>query len=454
MEMVDSTVIATSLPIIARDLGKDPLLLKLGLTAYLLSLAVFIPVSGWICDRFGGRTVFRTAIGIFMVSSMLCGLAHSFTFFVAARFLQGMGGAMMVPVGRIVILRTVPREEYVTAISYLATPAMLGPVVGPPLGGLITTYLSWRWIFYVNVPISILAIYLAGRYMENFRESDVPRLDIAGFFLSGSGLMLAMFGLTTINDHLMPRSFSVGCIAAGVIAIIAYVRHARRKPDPLLDLALFKIKTYGVGIESGIFFRVGVGSLAFMLPMLLQLGFGLTPMQSGTLTCASGIGVVLMKPLAKPIIGFFGFRRLMTCNAIFSAMWVASFGLFRATTPHSILFPVLLVAGFFHSLQFTALNVIPYAEIPDSKVSQATSLYAMLQQLSFGMGVAVGALALQFSSFLRGHHTIGAADFWPAFLILGMITMASAISCARLSPDAGAGMAGRRLVEAAAVELE
>lgn len=331
---------------------------------------------------------------------------------------------------------------------------MLGPVIGPPLGGLITTYLSWRWIFYINVPVSILAIFLAGRYMENFCEPDVPRLDIAGFFLSASGLMLAMFGLTTINDQLMPLSASIGCMVVGSILIIAYVQHARRAPAPLLDLRLLKIKTYGVGISSGSLFRLGVGSLAFMLPMLLQLGFGLSPAQSGTLTCASGIGAVVMKPLAKPVIGFFGFRRLLTWNAIFSALWIASFGLFRATTPHAILFPVLLVAGLFHSLQFTALNVIPYADMPDSNVSQATSLYAMLQQLSLGMGVALGALALQFSAFVQGHRAIGATDFWPAFLLLAVITMVSAISSAGLPANAGAGMAGRRLVEAAEVEID
>jgi hypothetical protein len=229
-------------------------------------------------------------------------------------------------------------------------------VIGPPLGGLITTYLSWRWIFYINVPISILAIFLAGRYMENFREPDVPRLDITGFALSASGLLLAMFGLTTINDQLMPVSASIACMVVGVILILAYVQHARRAPDPLLDLQLLKIKTYGIGISSGSCFRV------------------LTPAQSGVLTCASGIGAVVMKPLAKPVIGFFGFRRLLTWNAVSSALWIASFALFRSTTSHAILFPVLLAAGLFHSLQFTALNVIPYADMPDSKVSHGRFL--------------------------------------------------------------------------------
>jgi EmrB/QacA subfamily drug resistance transporter len=444
MEMVDSTVIATSLPIIARDFGRDPLVLKLGLTSYLLSLAVFIPVSGWVCDRFGGRRVFRAAIGVFMVSSMLCGVAQSFGFFVAARFLQGMGGAMMVPVGRIVILRTVPREEFVTAIAYLTTPAMLGPVVGPPLGGLITTYLSWRWIFYLNIPMSILGIFLAGRYMENFREPDVPRLDMRGFLLSASGLLLAMFGLTTITDRLMPMAVSIACIALGMLALAGYVYHARYAERPLLDLRLFRFQTYAAGLTGGTLFRVGVGSIGFMLPMLLQIGFGLSPVQSGFLTCSVAIGSVIAKPLAKPVLALLGFRRMLAWNAVISGAWIASFGLFRPSTHHALIFLVLLIAGCFYSLQFTALNAIPYAELPDSEVSQATSLYAMVQQLSLGSGVALGALALQGSSFLQGHQKIVTADFWPAFLLLGAIAISAVVSAARLPAEAGALLAGRQ----------
>ncbi len=444
MEMVDSTVIATSLPIIARDFGRDPIVLKLGLTTYLLSLAVFIPVSGWVCDRFGGRRVFRAAIAVFMCSSMLCGLSRSFGFFVAARFLQGIGGAMMVPVGRIVILRSIPREEFVTAIAYLTTPAMLGPVVGPPLGGLVTTYLSWRWIFYINVPISILGIFLAGRYMENYREPDVPRLDVSGFLLSATGLLLAMFGLTTITDRLMPMWVCIACISVGMLALAAYIYYARRTERPLLDLRLFRFQTYAVGLTSGSLFRMGVGSNAFMLPMLLQIGFGLSPVQSGFLTCAVAIGSVIVKPLAKPVLTMFGFRQTLAWNAVISGLWIACFGLFRASTHHWLIFLIFLIAGCFHSLQFTALNAIPYAELPDSEVSQATSLYAMVQQLALGTGVALGALALQESSFVQRHSQIVATDFWPAFLILGAIAILSAISALRLPADAGALLAGRR----------
>jgi EmrB/QacA subfamily drug resistance transporter len=444
MEMVDSTVITTSLPMIARDLQKDPIVLKLGLTAYLLSLAVFIPVSGWMADRFGGRAVFRAAIGLFMVSSMCCGLANSFAFFVAARFLQGAGGAMMVPVGRIVILRSVPREELVTALAYLSTPAMLGPVLGPPLGGFITTYLNWRWIFFVNIPISIIGIFLAGRFMEDFREPEVAPLDLKGFLLSAFGLLSAMFGLTTITDRLMPLSVSLGCVVIGTLAILGYFRHARRTSQPLLELRILKLQTFWVGVGGGSLFRIGIGSLSLLLPLLMQLGFGLNPLRSGLITCALAIGSVFMKPLAKPVLHLFGFRPVMLYNPFICAVAIALFGLFRATTPHWLIFVVLLIAGLFHSLQFTALNAIAYAEVPDVDVSQATSIFAMVQQLSLGSGVVVGAFALQASSFLQRHGNIMAADFWPAFLVLGLIVTSSAISALSLPGDAGAEMAGRQ----------
>jgi EmrB/QacA subfamily drug resistance transporter len=443
MEMVDSTVITTSLPVIAHDLHKDPIVLKLGLTAYLLSLAVFIPVSGWMADRFGGRTVFCASIGVFMVSSMSCGFAHSFGFFVAARFVQGAGGAMMVPVGRIVVLRSVPREELVTALAYLSTPAMLGPVIGPPLGGFITTYLNWRWIFFVNIPISIVGILMALRFMEDFREPQVPRLDLTGFLLSASGLLTAMFGLTTITDGLMPRSMSLGCIGFGAVAICAYLYHARHTAQPLLELRFFKLRTFWVGVGGGSLFRLGIGSLALLLPLLMQLGFGLSPLRSGLITCAVATGSVVMKPLAKPVLRIFGFHSVLLYNALISGIFIACFGLFRVTTPHWLIFIVLLTAGLFHSLHFTALNAITYADVPDVDVSQATSIFAMVQQLSLGSGVAAGAFALEASSFLQHHSHIVAADFWPAFLVLGLTSMTAAISVLSMSPDAGAEMAGR-----------
>jgi EmrB/QacA subfamily drug resistance transporter len=443
MENVDGTVITTSLPMIARDLGKDAIVLKLGLTSYLVSLAVFIPISGWMADRFGGRTVFCVAIATFMVSSMLCGMAHTFIFFVAARFLQGIGGAMMVPVGRIVIVRTVSREELVTALNYLTVPALLGPLVGPPLGGFITTYLSWRWIFFINVPISILGIFLAVRYMDNIREDVVPPLDVIGFLTSATGLSLLMFGLSTITERLLPREFAVASIVIGAVITYVYFRLARRTETPLLDLGLFKIKTFLVGVGGGSLFRIGVGSIAFLLPLVLQLGFGMSPLQSGMLTCASAIGALFMKSAIKMVLRVFGFPSVLAYNALLCGISVVVIALFTARTSHWIIFVVLLLGGCVRTLQFTALNAITYADIPDQIVSQATSMYATVQQLSLGMGVTVGAFALQASSFLQRHDTIVTRDFWPAFVAMGLIAGSSAYSAFTLPADAGAEMAGR-----------
>jgi EmrB/QacA subfamily drug resistance transporter len=444
MELVDSTVISTSLPMIARDFGKDPVLLKLGMTSYLVSLAVFIPISGWMADRFGGRTVFSSAIAMFMVSSMMCGLSQSFFFFVAARFMQGIGGAMMVPVGRIVIVRSVEREELVTALNYLTIPALLGPVFGPPLGGFITTYLSWRWIFFINVPISILGIFLARHFMENMRESEVVPLDTAGFVLSAGGLSLLMFGLTAINESVIPRSISLSCIVSGAAATLGYLRHARTRTAPLLDLNLFKINTFAVGVGGGSLFRIGIGSISFLLPLMFQVGFGLNPLQSGLLTCASALGAMFMKTAIKIVLRAFGFRPVLLVNAFFASATIAAFGLFTAQTAHTVIFVVLLIGGCFRSLQFTTLNALAYADIPDHEVSQATSLWAMVQQLSLGMGITTGAFCLQAANFLHGHAQIVAGDFGPTFLALGVIATTSAYSAYTLAPGAGAELAGRQ----------
>ncbi|MGC1347365.1 MAG: MFS transporter, partial [Methyloceanibacter sp.] len=281
METMDSTVIATSLPAIARDLGEDPIALKLALTSYLLSLAVFIPLSGWAADRFGARTVFRAAIVVFTLGSAACGFAHSLFDFVLFRILQGIGGAMMVPVGRLVILRTVPKAELISALAWLTIPALMGPVIGPPLGGFITTFTSWRWIFWINIPIGILGVILATYYIQNFREEVLPPLDVKGFILSGIGLSGLAFGFTTIGQGLFPPAIVASLLAAGIIGCWLYVRHARTAAAPLLDLSLLQIDTFFASVAGGFIFRVGIGATPFLLPLLLQLGFGLTPFQSG-----------------------------------------------------------------------------------------------------------------------------------------------------------------------------
>ncbi len=443
MENMDSTVIATSLPALAVDLGESPIALKLALTSYIVSLAVFIPVSGWMSDRFGSLTVFRTAIAVFMLGSILCGMSDSLAQFVAARFLQGMGGAMMVPVGRLVILRSVSKAELVKALSYLTIPALIGPVIGPPLGGFITTYFHWRWIFFINIPIGILGIYLAGRHIENFRDADVPPLDFKGFLYSAAGCSLLMLGLATAGRHLVSDRVAAGCVAVGVLALLAYTFHARRVAHPLIDFRILRMQTFRMSVLGGAFFRIGVGAIPFLLPLMLQLGFGLSPFQSGLLTCASAISALFMKTMTTRILKRIGFRNVLIFNAALGSLSVAAFGLFTAATPHLLLMAVVLVGGCLRSLQFTSLNAIAYADIDKRDLSQATSIASVAQQLAVGMGVTVGGLALQMSNTAQGHAQIMAADFWPAFLTIGMISALSIPFAMRLPKDAGAELAGR-----------
>jgi EmrB/QacA subfamily drug resistance transporter len=443
MEQIDSTVIATSLPVLAIDMGVNPIALKLALTSYMVSLAVFIPISGWVADRFGARTVFRSAIGVFMLGSILCGISHTLPQFVAARFFQGIGGAMMVPVGRLVILRSVEKVNLVQALAYLSMPAMLGPVLGPPLGGFITTYFHWRWIFFINIPISILGIYLATRFIENMRGEKSQPLDWVGFGLSALGCSLLMLGLATAGRHLISTEMSVTCMVIGACSLAGYVWHFRRTPYPLIDLRLLRVPTMGISVIGGSLFRIGVGALPFLLPLLMQLGFGLTAFHSGLLTCASAIGVIFIKTIMVRVLKRFGFRRVLVYNAFFGAGSLAIIGLFTSSTPYTVMALTLLLGGCFRSIQFTSVNALAYADIPTKDLSQATSIASVAQQLSIGLGVTIGGLALQASMDWQGHANLVAADFWPAFLAVAIISASSIIFNLRLAPDAGAELARR-----------
>jgi EmrB/QacA subfamily drug resistance transporter len=440
MENMDSTVIATSLPAIARDLGEDPIALKLALTSYLLSLAVFIPLSGWVADRFGARTVFRAAIVVFTLGSAACGFAHSLLDFVLFRIIQGIGGAMMVPVGRLVILRTVPKAELISALAWLTIPALLGPVMGPPLGGFITTYVSWRWIFWINIPMGILGVILATCYVANIREHELPPLDIKGFILSGIGLAGLAFGFTTIGQGLLPMQMVIGLLTVGVIGCWLYVVHARKTPAPLIDLSLLKVKTFYASVVGGFIFRVGIGATPFLLPLLLQLGFGLTPFQSGLLTFASAVGAMAMKATAAPILRRFGFRSVLVINAVVSGLFIAATALFTPVTPHAVIFAVLVVGGFFKSLQFTSINSLAYADIEPRAMSRATSFASVAQQLSLSAGVAIGALVLEIQRHGRLDMAVQSSDFSTAFIVVGAISVASALIFMMLPKSAGASL--------------
>jgi EmrB/QacA subfamily drug resistance transporter len=442
MENMDSTIITTSLPVIAEDLHQNPLALNLALTSYLVSLAVFIPISGWVADRYGSRSVFAAAIVVFVGGSLLCAASNGLVVFVAARFLQGIGGAMMVPVGRLVLLRTVPKNELVAALNYLTIPALMGPVIGPPLGGFITLNFSWRWVFLINLPIGMLGFFLVLRFIPNIREPEIHSLDVRGFLLSGLGLSVLVLGLSMLGRHLVSGEIPTVCVVAGVLALGAYVWHARRAEHPLINLNLLDVATFNTGVVGGGLFRIGVGATPFLLPLLLQLGFGLNPFQSGLLTCASAMGAMFMKTFTVRILKRFGFRRVLTVNAVLASCATAGYGLFVASTPHFVIIAVLLFSGCLRSLQFTGLNAISYADISRQTMSQATSLSSMAQRLCQSLGVVVGAFVVQAASSVHGHAVIETSDFWPAFLALGAIAASSLLFHVRLSADAGAEVSG------------
>lgn len=437
MENMDATVITTSLPAIALDLGQSPITLKIALTAYVVGLGIFIPISGWMADRFGARRVFSSAILVFVAGSLFCALSSSLGGFVLARFMQGIGGAMMVPVGRIVIFRTVPKAELIRAIGYLTIPALLGPVIGPPIGGFITTYFHWRWIFLINIPISALGLYLSSRYLQNWREEQCAPLDLLGFVLSGAGSALAMLGFALLGSQLIPLWMILSMCVAGAALLLAYWRHAHHVSQPLLDLRLLKIPTLRASVLGGSLFRIGLGAVPFLLPLALQVGMGRNAFSAGLVTCASAVGAITMKTLAGPILQRFGYRRVLMVNAVLSGLVLISYGLFSAATPFWLMLAVVLFGGLFPSLQFTSLNTIVYADITDAEVSKATSLASVVQQLSLGMGVTIAGVALQLSNWAQGHPRLESADFWPAFVVIGLFSMASVWQTRRLPRHAG-----------------
>jgi EmrB/QacA subfamily drug resistance transporter len=441
MEHMDSAVVATALPVIARDLGVDPIALKLAVTSYLVSLAVFIPVSGWVADRYGVRTTFRAALCVFMAASLGCALSSSLEALVVWRFVQGMGAAMMTPVGRLVLIRSIPKAELVRSMAFLTVPALVGPMAGPLIGGALATYADWRWIFLVNLPIGVVGIVMAGIHFSDERSSATP-LDRKGFALAAIGLSGLVLGAATLGRHVAPGWVTVASIVIGLGGAAAYVRHARSAPHPLIDLALLRDPAFDAGVAGGALFRIGIGASAFLMPLLLQIGFGYDAMTSGLVTFAGAVGAMAMKPLAAAILRRVGFRRVLIANGLAASALVAVPALFTSATPLLAMWVILLVAGLSRSLQFTSLNALSYADVSPAQSSRATSLASVAQQISLGFGVALGAVLLEVASALAGRGTLAAEDFQIALVVVAAV---SALSVARILPlpaDAGRGGSG------------
>ena len=444
MEQLDGTVLATALPDMAASLGADVLHMSTALTAYLLSLAVFIPVSGQVADRFGSRRVFCGAIILFIAGSALCAQAWSLESLVVARIIQGIGGALMVPVGRLVMLRSVTKRELVDATAWMLVPGMAGPVLGPPIGGWITTNLSWRWIFYVNIPVGLIGLLAVLRYIAEVRE-PAPPFDWRGIVLSGTALCLLMLGLETGSRGQLSAGWAGLVLGGGVLAGALYLLHARITTiRPVLDPALMRVRTFAVSVVSGTLFRVGFGSLPFLLPMLMQIGFGVSAERSGFITFAAAGGAVLMKATAAPFLRRLGFRRTFLWVGLLSGLLLAACGLIRPDWPAPVIYALLLVCGFVSSLQFTGYNTIAYADLTPAQMSGGASFYATFQQFALTLGIAVAAAALSALTALRHQPLPDFTDFTLVFALMGGFAALSAPLAARLPHDAGADVSGQR----------
>jgi EmrB/QacA subfamily drug resistance transporter len=453
MQNLDSTILATALPTIADSIGESPLRLNVAITCYLLSLAVFIPISGWTADRFGARRVFTAAIIVFTIGSIGCGLAQSLSMLVVARIVQGMGGAMMVPVGRLILLKTVPKSELVRAMSYVSIPALIGPIMGPPLGGFIVTYASWQWIFFINIPIGVLGVLLVNLFIKNIRESTVRPFDVRGFMLTAVGLASLVFGFETVGRGELPVAATGGLLALGAVCLVLYARHARLVDHPIIDLALMRIPTYAMTTIGGFLFRMGMGALPFLMPLMLQVGFGLDALSSGLLTFASAAGAMTMKATVLQILRAAGFRTVLIANTIVCSAFLFSYSFFQPSTPHYVIFLALLAGGFFRSLQMTSLNTLSYADVPANMLSRATSLTSMAQQLSQSMGVGMGALFLYVMLGLHGSGAPGPADFSFALAGVAAVSILSVPFFLRMAPDAGAEVSGRPVANTGASKM-
>ncbi|MCA8867576.1 MAG: MFS transporter [Rhodobacteraceae bacterium] len=437
MENIDSSVISTSLPQIARDLGTDPIHLKLALTTYLLALAVFIPASGWAADRFGARRVFRLAIVTFAAGSIACAICSSLGQLVLARAFQGLGGAMMAPVARLIVLRSVPKAGLVDALAWLTIPALIGPVLGPPLGGFITTYFDWRWIFWINVPVAALGLFLVTVFIPKVPPTPVARFDAAGFWLLGPGLALFLSGGTSAGLGLASPLLLAAITGLGAILTIAYIRHSLVITNPLVDLRLLRYPTFRISAIGGAFFRFGTGANPFILPLLFQIGFGLTAFQSGLLTLASGAGALAMKFIAAPLLQRFGFRRALIGNSVLSAAFLLAPAAFTVQTPYVVMVSVLFLGGVCRSLQFTALNSMSYSEIGVTEMSSATSFNSASRQLTASIAITIAAFGLEVMQALTGGQALSMSHFPAVFGLLAFLSLLSNVWFARLSLTAG-----------------
>lgn len=443
MQTLNATVITNALPAMARAFDVEPLRLNLAITVYMLSAAIFLPLSGWLADRFGARRIFMCSIVLYAAGSVACGFTQELWQLILARFAQGAAGATLAPVGRLVLLRTTPKTELVGAMSVLTMPALLGPVIGPVIGGAIVTFADWRWIFFINLPVAVTGLYLVWRYVPDVREQGAPRVDIPGILMTGLGLAALIFGFENLGrDALSPLAVA-GLFALGFASLGLYGWHASHTPHAVVQLSIFRKPTFRASVIGGAFMRIAMGANPFLLAMLLQVAFGMSAFAAGLMTFISAVGALVMKTAAPPILRRFGFRRVLLVNAVIVGVSFIAYAFFRPEWPHWAIMIVLAVGGFFRSLQFTSLNGMAFAEIDGDEMSRASTTSSMVQQLVQSIGIGLSASLLQGLMVLQGAKTLTVAVVSPAFIIVGLVTMISMFWFVRLPRDAGDDMNSR-----------
>ena len=448
MEMLDGTIIATALPQMARSFNVGAVHLNIGMTAYMLTLAVFIPISGWVADRFGSRSVFATAIGVFTVASLFCGISHTLTQFTLMRILQGIGGAMMFPVGRLIVLRDTPKEDLTSTIAYMTWPALTALVVGPPLGGFITTYAGWHWIFFLNLPLGAVALVLTLLWVENLRSGERHSFDWLTFLFAGIASTGVVYALESLGGAAMRTTSALAILAfslaSGVLAVLA----SRRSSYPFIDLESMKLKSYALSIYGASGFRVAVAVLPFLLPLMFQISFGMTAFHSGLYLLALFAGDLSMKGFVIQVLRRFGFRKIMIVNGVITAGSVALCAVISPGTPPSLIVTILFFHGATRSLEFTCMTTLAYTEIPPERMGQANGFLSAVMQLSMGVGVAVGAVTLRLVAQAHGHEAAAPHlnDFHVAILCMSLLTLAPVFDSLGLPADAGAATSGHHVI--------
>jgi EmrB/QacA subfamily drug resistance transporter len=439
MESLDTTILNTAVPVVSQALKVAPLSMKSVLASYTLSLAVFIPISGWMADRFGTRRVFSSAIGLFTLGSFLCGLSSDIRLLVACRILQGCGGAMMVPVGRLTLVRTFAKSELIRAMSFVAIPGLIGPMLGPIAGGLIVGYLQWRFIFFVNLPIGIAGLVLVYLHLPDYREQNTKPLDIVGFILFGSGVALLSYVLEIFGEHTLSAGEIAGMTALSLTLIAGYGLHAVRTAYPLLQLNLFRIRTFSAAVSGSFFTRLGIGGVPFLLPLLYQVGLGLTPVQSGLLIMPQAIAAMSTKFMMPRILSRVGYRGVLISNTVILGALLMLFATVGLTTPLWVIVLQAFSYGAVTSLQYTSMNTLVYADIDEDKTSNASSIASTAQQMSVSFGVATAGLTTAFfiPEGIRSNPGEMIHGLHKAFLVLGTFTILSTIVFHRLQRGDG-----------------